>query len=112
MLEVISRDGIYHISAPDNARTTRTTQDKDKYDRIQDVYLEVIPGKKANVLNLARAIFYDCFVNDFINNSGLCLLTAELKCHIKTEKGIYEFRVQNYDQFGALLDDIAKYIEV
>ena len=112
MLEAISRDGVYKISAPSNARTTRTTENQDKYDRTQDVYLEVIAGKKANVSNLARAIFYDCFVNDLINNSGLCLLTAELKCHVKTEKGSYEFIVPNYDQFGALLDDIAELIEM
>jgi len=114
MLKTKSRDGVYNISAPDNAKTgcrlmTIGEKEEEKFDKVQDVYLEVIEGKDANVLNLAEAICCDCF--DF-DGLGLHLLAKELKCHVKAGEKKYEFTVGDYNSVGSYLEVIANQIKL
>ena len=114
MLKTKSRDGVYNISAPDNAKTgcrlmTNGETEETKFDKVQDVYLEVIEGEEGNVLNLAEAIWSDCFDKD---GYGLHLLAKELRCHVKAGDSKYEFIVKNYNCVDLVLDSIATKIKL
>ena len=100
-----SRDGVYIISAPDNARTGRQPHFDEKvgYDEIQNVSLQVVEGNKGNLLNLARAITFDCFPYD---GKGLNLLARHLNCNVKAGEHEYSFIVP----CNSNLDDIIRSI--
>ncbi len=107
MLTTKSRDGVYAISAPDNAKTGCSLLlfdgvEETKRDKVQDVYLEVIEGQEGNLYNLANAIAYDCFSSDCL---GLKLLAKQLRCHIKAGENKYEFTM-NYDSLRSIDDFI------
>ncbi len=93
ILTIKSRDGVYTISAPEDAKRgafglSPGEIEETKYDKVQDVYIEVIEGQEANFYNLTNAIAYDCFFRDCV---GLRLLAKQLRCHIKAYDKKYEF---------------------
>lgn len=109
MLKTKSRDGVYNISAPDNAKTgcrlmTNGETEEEKFDKVQDVYLEVVEGKEGNLFDLACAIAYDCFDSD---GCGLHLLAKKLKCHVKAGDNKYEFTVNNYNCLDLYVESLA-----
>ena len=115
MLKAKSRDGVYIISAPDTAKTGSSLigpgEDEDtKFDKVQDVYLEVIEGKEANLDNLASAIAYDCLDSD--GYDGLHLLAKKLICHVKAGDKEYEFTTLDYSSLDQFICDLATQIKL
>lgn len=106
-----SRDGVYIISAPDNAKTGHQPHfyEKVEKDKVQDVFLEVVEGREGNLLNLARAITFDCFSYD---GKGLNLLAWWLRCNVKAGKNEYEFVVPYWNNLNDMLIDIAARIKL
>ena len=102
-----SRDGVYIISAPDNAKTGRQPHfdEKVEHDKVQEVFLEVVEGREGNLLNLARAITFDCFSYD---GKGLNLLAWQLRCNVKAGENEYRYIVPYKNN----LDDIIQSIDV
>lgn len=109
MLTTKSRDGVYIISAPDNAKTgcallSNGESEETKFDKVQDVYLEVVEGQKGNLYSLAEAIAYDCFSFDCL---GLSLLAKQLRCHVKAGENKYEFTMEWHNSLDGFVSDIA-----
>lgn len=109
MLETKSRDGVYIISAPDNAKTgcsliTNGESEETKFDKVQDVYLEVVEGQEGNLYNLAHAIADDCFSSDCL---GLRLLAKQLRCHVKAGENKYEFTMEWHNNIDDFVSSIA-----
>ncbi len=112
MLKAKSRDGVYIISAPDNAKTIpaeNCNNTEAEYDNVQDVYLEVVEGRKGNLLNLARAIAYDCFSTDSL---GLHLLAEKLRCHVTAGDNKYEFEILKSNRMELYMKYIAEQTEL
>lgn len=114
MLKTTSRDGNFIISAPENAKTgcrllTNGESEDEKFDKIQDVYLEVVKGRKVNLVDLAYAIALDCFDRDGL---GLHLLAKELRCHVKSGDTEYEFTVLQLNSDDAYIPALAGQIEL
>ena len=106
MLKTKSRDGVYIISAPDNAKTglSEANGNQENYDPIQDVYFEVAEGKEGNLWNLAYAIAFDCFSMDWM---GLHLLAKKLRCHVTAGDKKYEFTMLNYNCMSLYIESLA-----
>ena len=109
MLTTKSRDDVYTISAPDDAKTgsslmTVGESEETKFDKIQDVYLEVVEGQQGNLYNLANAIAYDCFSSDCL---GLRLLAKQLRCHVKAGENKYEFTMKWHNNINDFVSSIA-----
>ncbi len=111
MLTEKSRDGVYIISAPDNAKTGRQPHinERVEQDQIQDVFFEVVEGRESNLLNLARAITLDCFSYD---GKGLNLLAYQLRCNIKVGENEYQFVVPWHNNVEDILLSIASQVKL
>ncbi len=99
-----SRDGVYTISAPDNAKTGCQPHfyGKVEYDKVQEVFLEVVEGREVNLLNLARAITFDCFSYD---GKGLNWLAWQLRCNVKAGENEYRFIFNFIDIYSSKLKE-------
>lgn len=117
MLKTTSRDGNFIISAPENAKTgcpvlSNGENEEQMFDKIQDVYLEVVKGRKVNLVDLAEAISSYCFPSIFGGNSCLNLLAKELRCHVKSGEKEYEFTVPWLHNDDAYIHALAVQIEL
>lgn len=109
-----SRDGKFIISAPDTARTLsyswstgyvlsvpnkgtrvfsrREEINKDMFDKETDVYLQPVEGWEISLVDVANAIWYDCFYEGGI--SGLGLLSKRLNVHVTIGEKSYNFNLK------------------
>lgn len=110
-----SRDGRFIISAPDTAKTGCRLMSSDeteetKFDKEMDAYLQAVEGRDINLVDVANAIWFDCFDMDFV---GLHLLAKRLKCHVTVGERKYEFVVTgSHNSVDSCLIDIASQLKL
>lgn len=113
-MQTVSRDGIFIVSASDSSKVgcrlmSNGETEETKFDKENDVYLEVIEGKEASMYDVAYTIFLDCFSTDDV---GLLLLAKTLNCHVKVGCKTYTFRVENPDCMDIVLKEISSQLKL
>lgn len=109
-----SRDGKFIISAPDGAKTgyrlmTAGETEETKFDKEMDVYLQAVEGKDVDLIDVANAIWFDCFYHDGV---GLHLLAKRLKCHVTVGERQYEFTTVDYNHVDSCLKEIVSQLKL